>query len=125
MRFAAAALALAGLLVALRLDEAALGRGEFPATQHAPVTKLRLFYGALALVATWSVVRPGGWLAVYAAGVLLFAGVPTLGHQAIGLTPARGRSRALRVAWLASLAFPFVALAVAGGAAARVSFLTR
>lgn len=101
-------------LVALGLTRvpANLGRtGEdVPALGAAPALKLRLFYVGLVVAALVSVVPRSGTVPVYLLLVLLFAGLPTLGHQTIGLTFARRQSPAVHRLWLLGLAYPLLVL---------------
>jgi hypothetical protein len=104
----AGAIALATLWVpAPDVDVSALD--EIPAAHAHPAVKLRLFYGALALDGLAMLVTSSD-LPLYLTLLLVFAGVPILGHQSIGLTPARHRSAAAMRWWRLGWAFPFVTI---------------
>ena len=107
-------LVLVASLAALALLRGRLGAGvpalEVPALGASPALELRLFYGGLLLAAAVSLLSGAGEVALYLVTALLFGGSPVLGHQTIGLTPARGRSAAIRRPWLLGLMFPVLVL---------------
>lgn len=77
--------------------------------------KLRLAYGGLAIAAIGALLPITGDAPLYGALLLFFAGIPLLGHQAIGLTPVRRGSRTLLGAWLLSALFPALVIAFGVG----------
>jgi len=107
-------LVLAASLVALALlrgrPDAGVPAHEVPALGASPALKLRLFYGGLLLATAVSLLPGAGEVALYLVTALLFGGFPVLGHQTIGLTPARGRSAVIGRLWRLGVAFPLLVL---------------
>lgn len=101
-------------LAALALLRGRLGAGvpafEVPALGASPALEPRLFYGGLLLATAVGLLPGAGEAALYLVTALLFGGFPVIGHQTIGLTPARGRSAAIRRLWLLGLMFPVLGL---------------
>ncbi len=91
-----------------------LGADEVPALGAAPALKLGGFYGALAIAALVSALPHAGDLPFYLVLLLLFAGIPILGHQTIGLTPYRARTPRVRLFWTLGVLYPVVVLALGG-----------
>ena len=79
-------------------------RSDTPAASAMPAIKLRLFYGALALDGALMLLRVREAV-LYLTLLLVFASVPILGHQTIGLTPVRATSSALHRWWILGLIF--------------------
>lgn len=77
--------------------------------------KLRLAWSGLAIAAVAALLPFTADVPLYGALLLFFAGIPLLGHQAIGLTAWRGHSRSLRRAWLLSVLFPLLVIAFGVG----------
>lgn len=92
--------------------DARTGADEVPALGAAPALKLGVFYGAWALSVLVGMLPKTGDLPFYLVLLLLFAGIPILGHQTIGLTPYRGRSARIRVYWTLGVLYPVVVLAL-------------
>ena len=86
------------------------GADEVPALGAAPALKLGVFYGAFVITALVSVLMQAGDLPFYLVLLLLFAGIPILGHQTIGLTPYRSRTRRIRLFWTLGAFYPVVVL---------------
>ncbi len=86
------------------------GADEVPALGAAPALKLGVFYGALAITMLVSVLPNTGDLPFYLVLLLLFAGIPILGHQTIGLTPYRARAPRIRLYWTCGVLYPIVVL---------------
>lgn len=84
---------------------------DVPAAGALPAVKLRLFYGAL-VIDGLVILLTSSDAPLYLTLLLVFAGVPILGHQSIGLTPARHRSRDAMRWWWLGWAFPLAAIAV-------------
>ena len=101
-------------LLGLALTRGAANTGvpvhEVPALGAGAVLKIRIFYGGLLLAAVASLLPAVGEVPLYLVTALFLGGFPVLGHQTIGLTPARGRSVAIRRLWLLGLAFPLLVL---------------
>jgi hypothetical protein len=83
---------------------------DVPAAGAMPATKLRLFYAALLMDGAISLVLHGD-PPLYFTLLLVFASVPILGHQSIGLTPARQQSATVRRWWWLGWCFPLLAAA--------------
>ena len=88
------------------------GADEVPALGAAPTFKLGVFYGALAITALVSGLPGTGDLPFYLVLLLLFAGIPILGHQTIGLTPYRARAPRIRLYWTLGVLYPIVVLSL-------------
>lgn len=84
---------------------------DVPAAGALPALKLRLFYGAL-IVDGLVMLLVRSDVPLYLTLLLVFAGVPILGHQSIGLTPARHRSAVAMRWWLLGWAFPLLTIAL-------------
>lgn len=111
------ALAATGIVPA---DTLQLDQGDSAAARAAPVLKLRLFFGGLALVSGAALVLPHALAPLYGAVLVFLAGTPALGHQAIGMTPVRRESTTHRIVWAWSVAYLPIALTMAVVAFARL-----
>lgn len=89
-------------------SESELALGDAPSIDGARI-KLQVFYAGLLLTAAVSVMSADD-LPIYLVGVLIFAGTPVLGHQTVGLIPARLHSRPHRVLWRLGLVYPLLVL---------------
>lgn len=81
-----------------------------PAANALPALKLRLFYASLLLDGLLSLAVRGD-PSLYVTLLLVFASVPILGHQSIGLTPARHRSTVVHRWWWLGWCFPLLTTA--------------
>jgi hypothetical protein len=85
---------------------------DIPALRAAPEIKLRVFYVGLLISALVCQLPHLGDTPYYLVLLLLFAGIPILGHQTIGLTPARTLTWAARRLWVLGVLYPLFVLAL-------------
>lgn len=100
------------------------GADEVPALGAAPALKLGVFYGAFAITTVVSALPYAGDLPFYLVLLLLFAGIPILGHQTIGLTPYRARAPRIRMYWTLGVLYPVVVLALGASLLLRLRPVT-
>lgn len=100
------------------------GADEVPALGAAPALKLGGFYGAFTMTALVSALPNVGDLPYYLVLLLLFSGIPILGHQTIGLTPYRARAPRIRLYWTLGVLYPVVVLALGASLLLRLRPVT-